>query len=98
MKLILRIQYYGANNPGPNIYYNTDKVEIGNNSPQYEFDVTGDINFTGNLLKMEFYFKDILVILVISVILEFKNQLEIQDILVLQDLLVVVLIFGIMKH
>jgi hypothetical protein len=36
------MQVYGAA-PGSNIYFNIGKVGIGNNSPTYELDVTGDI-------------------------------------------------------
>jgi hypothetical protein len=42
------MQVYGTVS-GPNIYFNTGKVGIRNNSPTYELDVTGDINLTGNL-------------------------------------------------
>jgi hypothetical protein len=43
-----KLQYFGTDNSGPDIYFDTSKVGIGNNSPQYEFDVTGDINCSGN--------------------------------------------------
>jgi len=36
-------------NSGPDIYYSGGKVGIGNLSPSYHLDVTGDINFTGIL-------------------------------------------------
>jgi hypothetical protein len=44
------MQVYGAV-PGPNIYFNTSKVGIGNNLPIHSLNVTDNINFTGNLLK-----------------------------------------------
>jgi hypothetical protein len=44
-----RIQYFGADNSGDNIYFNIGKVEIGNNSPSYDLNITGNINVTGNL-------------------------------------------------
>ncbi len=33
---------------GSNIHYNTGKVGIGNSTPAYNLDVTGDVNVTGN--------------------------------------------------
>jgi hypothetical protein len=45
-----KLQYFGADNSGSDIYFDTNKVGIGNNSPQYE---------------LNFRFKDILVTLVI---------------------------------
>jgi hypothetical protein len=48
------MQIYGIA-PGNDIYFDTGKVRIGNNSPTYNLDVTGDINCSGNYLIMEFY-------------------------------------------
>jgi hypothetical protein len=43
------MQIYGIA-PGNDIYFDTGKVRIGNNSPTYNLDVTGDINCSGNYL------------------------------------------------
>lgn len=48
------IRFYGTS---PNIYYNTGNVGIGTGFPEYDLDVSGDINCTGTLSKGSGSFK-----------------------------------------
>jgi hypothetical protein len=47
-KEFTKLQYFGANNLGPDIYYNISKVRIGNILPTYDLNITGDINCSRN--------------------------------------------------
>jgi hypothetical protein len=100
-----KLQYFGADNSGPDIYFDIGKVGIGNNLPQYEFDVTDDINCSGNYFLNGVSFQGYIGYISYTGYTGYIRYTGIQGptgntgyIGYIGLLVVVVLIFGIMKH